>query len=727
MKKLLKLLAWLVGALVVLLLALIIVLPLLIDPNDYKPDITRLVQDKTGRELQIQGDIELSVFPWLGVELPALSLSNAVGFDAPHMLAIKQLDVRAKLLPLLRGELEVGTVVLHGLQVNLARNAEGVSNWDDLLARFAADSEAAPPAGSAAGALPPLALGGVELRDAAITFTDAQAARQVSIAPLNLELGEFRFGVPAPLHLDANFSTTNPALQLALTLDGELLADPAAQQFGMTDMAMRMTASGDSLPVSPLDVQLDTPRLHADLATQTAVIETLRVALAGVELTVDAKASHLLGDAPQVSGKFALAPFSPAEVLAALQMPTPERADPASLGHAEVTAVFAATPNSMELEPLTLVLDDTTVQGRLAVTDFASQALRFDLNVDALDADRYLPPAAEDAPEAAESGALDAIRLPVEPLDTLNVDGALAVGQLKLAGLALHKINLTLAAHDGQVHLAPVRAALYGGSYAGDIRYNVSGAAPQLAVQQKLTGVQLGELLTALLDLHRFSGTATLDMQLKGGGATVGDLRRSLDGTASMALRDGALEGANLWQAISGAYADLRGTERKTATGVPTDQRTPITELSMSLQLQDGLARNDDLKARLPFLAVTGAGTADLVQEELDYRLQAKVLGTAEAHGLAGMEDLTGLTIPVHLSGSFAAIGFEIGIGDALKAKAAARTDAAKAAADERAAQAKAAARAEAEKKAQELREAEEAAKEKARQKLKDRLKGLGD
>ena len=117
----------------------------------------------------------------------------------------------------------------------------------------------------------------------------------------------------------------------------------------------------------------------------------------------------------------------------------------------------------------------------------------------------------------------------------------------------------------------------------------------------------------------------------------------------------------------------------------------------------------------------------DLVRETLDYRLQAKVLGTAQAHGLAGVEELQGLTIPVHLAGSFSDFGFQTDVGAALKAKTAAQVDAAKAAARKHAAQAKA----EAEKKAQAIKEAEEAAKkaaeEAARQKLKDRLKGLGD
>src|SRR5690606_37674427 len=159
-----------------------------------------------------------------------------------------------------RGELEVGTVVLHGLQANLARTADGVNNWDDLVTRLAAEEQAPAADAAAPGALPPLALGGVEIRNAAITYTDAQVARRITLAPLDLPLRELRFGPPADLDRHADLATTSPPLRLALILDGELLADPAAQRFGLMDVPMRMAASGDSLPVSPLDVQLDTPR-----------------------------------------------------------------------------------------------------------------------------------------------------------------------------------------------------------------------------------------------------------------------------------------------------------------------------------------------------------------------------------------------------------------------------------------------------------------------------------
>ena len=77
MKKQFKILLYTIGFVVVLVIAAAVTATLLINPNDYKDDIVKVVHDKTGRELQLKGDIKLSLFPWLGLELGQTSLGNA--------------------------------------------------------------------------------------------------------------------------------------------------------------------------------------------------------------------------------------------------------------------------------------------------------------------------------------------------------------------------------------------------------------------------------------------------------------------------------------------------------------------------------------------------------------------------------------------------------------------------------------------------------------------------
>ena len=123
--KRLRILLWIVMVLAVLAVGTVLVLTQLVDPNEYKPQIARIVAEKTGRDLDLQGDLQLTFFPWLGVETGKLSLANAPGFGETPMVSVENARVQAKLLPLLKRRLEVDTVVLDRPVVHLQVDASG--------------------------------------------------------------------------------------------------------------------------------------------------------------------------------------------------------------------------------------------------------------------------------------------------------------------------------------------------------------------------------------------------------------------------------------------------------------------------------------------------------------------------------------------------------------------------------------------------------------------------
>ena len=124
-----------IGLVIILVLSIGVITITLInfDPNNYKDTIAAKIKEQTGRTLNINGDIDLTLYPWLGINVESISLSNAANFGDTPFLETKTIKARAKLLPLLRKELEMDTLILHGAKVNLARDAKGVNNWDDLV------------------------------------------------------------------------------------------------------------------------------------------------------------------------------------------------------------------------------------------------------------------------------------------------------------------------------------------------------------------------------------------------------------------------------------------------------------------------------------------------------------------------------------------------------------------------------------------------------------------
>ena len=190
MKSTLKILAWLLGLVVVLVILAAIVLPRFFDPNDFRGEIADAVREKTGRELIIEGDLKLTVIPWLGVSIGRTSLSNDPAYGDTPMVAIEDASVGVRLIPLLSRRIEVSEVRLEGLRLNLVRDAAG-SNWDSLVA---ANEETPAPASEpdAGSSFNLKQVGGIRVRDAQVSFRD-----KVDNIGLKAQLGQFVTGAIA--------------------------------------------------------------------------------------------------------------------------------------------------------------------------------------------------------------------------------------------------------------------------------------------------------------------------------------------------------------------------------------------------------------------------------------------------------------------------------------------------------------------------------------------------
>jgi AsmA protein len=203
----------LLGLLGVLLLLLVIVavyLAATFDPNAYKERIEAEVMEATGRELTLAGSIELTLFPSLGLRLEDARLANAAGFEDAPFAELRVIDLAVAVMPLLRGELEVQRIEADGVTLRLARDADGRSNWDDLLERAEAgrDASAARPERDPGPARPRITLdeleiAGLEVTNLRVEWDDRQAGTRMLLAPVNLQLKGFRPGLETPVKLDA--------------------------------------------------------------------------------------------------------------------------------------------------------------------------------------------------------------------------------------------------------------------------------------------------------------------------------------------------------------------------------------------------------------------------------------------------------------------------------------------------------------------------------------------
>jgi len=647
MKKLVKVLAAVVGIVVVVVVAAVILIPMLVDPNDYKDRIESAVREETGRELRIEGDIELSVFPWLGLEMGVVELGNAPGFDEKVFARTERVDVHVELLPLLGREIRMDTVTVHGLRLNLARDADGRGNWEDLAQAGGAPPEGKRPEKGEGPAIAALAVGGLDVRDAEVTWADARSGERYELSGLTVRTGELTPGVP--VELEVGFDVKGPrGLAGRVELGASVSISRDGERFEARDLALDVAVSGEAIPAGEVEASL-AAGVTADLRQQTLNVSALELALLDVVLTGDLAVTGLQAT-PQVTGSINVADFNPRALLDDLGVAL-ETSDETALTAAGLALKISASPTAVSLQPFEIKVDETTISGNVEVTDPARAALRFDVNVDAVDVDRYLPPQGDAEPASPGAAASSAGTIPSEQLRALDAEGSMRIGALTVAKLNLTDVAVTLAAKDGLIRLDPIQARLYQGTYEGHVRLDARGDVPKLAVDERLAGVEAGPLLDDLQDGDgRLTGTGDVTLKLSASGAAPEAMKRTLDGEVEFSFSNGAVKGINVARMIREAKAKLQG---KTLAAGEREQSTDFSALTGSVQLRDGVATNEDLLAKSPLLRVEGRGTASLPEETVDYRLKTTVVATTEGQGGADLAELSGVPIPIRVRGTF--------------------------------------------------------------------------
>lgn len=651
MSKLVKSLAIGLGGLVLLLLLVAGLAVALFDANAFKTQIVDAVKAQTGRELRIDAPIDLKLFPWLAVSLGKVSLSNAPGFGEAPFLRVDEVRARVKLLPLLGRRVEADSLVVKGLELNLGKDKAGKANWEGMSPAEKAPKEGQPkpaPESGGAGGLAAFGIGGIDVQGAKIAWSDQQSGGRYSVEGLTLQSGPVSFGAPFPITLGVNLKADAPRWQARLDGKGHLTI---TEDFGvrLPDLELRMKAEGDGLPGGAMAIDL-AAGVDYDARAQTLAVTPLSVSGPAVKVTGELRGEKL-GTQPAFRGRLDIGETNVRELLAAFGAGVIKTADPGVLRKLTAKIEFTANDRSAEAGKLSLRLDDSEITGRVAIADFAGPAYRFDLKLNQIDIDRYLPPPSSE--KAGKPGADAKVAapppgaiIPLSPLRALDLQGKLAVGALKSAGIRMSDVRVDLKAKGGVVEKR-VDGRLYEGSAGMTVGLDARQATPGLSLKASLKGIKVGPFLKDAVGEDRLTGTGDVDADLRWQGLAERQIKESLNGTTKLVFRDGAVKGFNIGELIRNAKAKLSGGQVSGG-----QQQTDFSELSGSAAITNGVIANKDLQAKSPLLRVTGEGAVNLPAEKIDYTATVTIVGSLEGQGGAELKELQGIPIPVRFTGN---------------------------------------------------------------------------
>jgi len=616
-----KAVKWVIGilvGLVVLVIALLLIVPQFIDIQKYKPEIEKQASQAAGRPLTIGGDLRLSLFPWAVIGLSDLHLGNSPGYKEKDLLYVKSFDVEVKLLPLISKDVQVKRFVVDGLRLNLEKNKEGRGNWEGI----GKTPDKAPPA-------PP--------KD---TARKPEEKTEGGFPLKALEVGEFAVKNASFLYLDQGTGEKRELSGLTLTLQDVSLDRP---------IRLMLTALLDNQPLSlegslgPVGREFAVAKIPVDMTLKA--FKEVNLSLKGTVVT----ATQQFDVGLQVNS------FSPRKVFSAMGKPFPVTTrDPEALTKVALKATLKGSPDRISLSQGALDLDESKLNFSLNAKEFSKPDVAFDLNLDKINVDRYLPPSSPKGVAKEEKGkAAPAASKKTDyaPLRKMVVNGTVKVGMLTAMGAKVEDVNLKVAGKNGIFHVDPLTAKVYQGGVTAKTALDVRQDVPKTTVDFQTKGVQAGPLLRDVLKKDLLEGTANADASIHMEGDDPELIKRTLDGKGQFLFTDGALKGI-----------DLAGMARdaKAAFGLAKEgeqkPKTDFSELNAPFTITKGLVNTTGTTMNSPLLRVLATGKANLVDESLDMRVETKVVGSLK--GQADTKQREGITVPILVTGTFSSPSF---------------------------------------------------------------------
>ncbi|OHC70041.1 MAG: hypothetical protein A3H93_00885 [Rhodocyclales bacterium RIFCSPLOWO2_02_FULL_63_24] len=634
----------------------------LFDGEKIKDEASRVMLEQTQRKLDISGKLELSIWPDVGIKLGRLTLSEPGGKE--EFLALESARLAVAVMPLLSKQVKVRRVEIDGFKATLVKRKNGTLNIADLLGGGGEQPKVG--ADKAASAPLQIDIAGIRLANAQFIWRDEKSGSTTTLSALDLASGRVQAeGAKQTLAVEAlslaakgksgadAFEVKLEAPKLALAPDkagGESLSLAARLSGAGRNVAAKLVLSGVEGNAQALKIG----KLALDVDATSG--ETALKAHLDSPVTADIAAQSLALE--KIAGSVAL--VNP-------QMPMKQLKLPVS---GNLRADFAHQTAALELATQ---FDESKIATKLKVAQFAPLALGFDLDIDRLNVDQYLPPATKED-KAAKEGKLD-----FSALKGLDVNGAIRIGSLQVSKLKLAKLTAKIKIAGGRLDLAPLTLNLYEGSANGSLSLNAAGNT--VAIKQNLAGVSIHPLLKDFADKDLVEGRGSVALDVTSHGDTVTAMKKALGGSVAVSLKDGAIKGINLAQSLRDLKAKLGAAsgKREDATQqAKAGDKTDFSELTASLKIANGVAHNDDLSMKSPFLRLSGAGDVDIGGGQMNYLAKASVVASSAGQGGQGLEHLKGLTIPVRVTGPFENLSYKVEFGslvsDAAKAKVAEKT-----------------------------------------------------
>jgi uncharacterized protein involved in outer membrane biogenesis len=570
------------------------------DFNQYKGIIAEQAKAATGRDLVIEGDlnIELSLTPRIAVN--GVTFANASWGSKPNMVKVKRFAAEIQIISLLSKQIKINQIILEGVELLAEKNKAGKANWE-----FSATASKSADKSSAGGETILPVVNNVHLKDIQIVYNDAQAGQNYNLNLASVDLKSD--GLDAPLELLVKGAINNQTFSVG----GQLGSIRAIMGGGMIPIKLNIEALKTKIG---LDGNVGMPGGKAKA--------NLNLAVDGASLAKTLDAAVVL--APELKN---------------VELP--------------IKGVFKISSTVKLDGPTKIALDDLSAAiGPLAMTGSLDVNLggvrpeiKAMIKTDTLNLDQLLPKKAAKAEPAKKSEPGDGRVFPNDPLPLAGLKAADAnvkfdATKIIVDGMEINDVTVTLSLKNGRLSIDPLGAIVAGGKINGQVQLDTSKKTPSLKTKIIVKQLDYGILLAQRGMDKIASGKADVLIDVFGSGSSVRQLMAGLGGIVRIVTENGKLES----NALNNVSADIGNflnskDDKKIRCGV------------VHFNIINGLAKVHALVFETGGISIIGVGSTNLADESLKLRVDPRSKKTNLA---------TVAMVPVNIKGTYSKPDWEI-------------------------------------------------------------------
>lgn len=641
-----------ISTIAALLIIAAVSLTTLVDPNDYKQEITSAVYDATGREITFSGDISLTFFPWFGISLGEVSMTNPQGFPTETFASVKKAQASIKVMPLFYRELEFSDVILSGVTLNLVENKSGKNNWtftppketSSKPKRRGSIIESPKPkaAPTDSVALAALFIESLSITDTNITYENLRNGKKYSVIALSLSSSAFRAGEPFELKVSGVAESTAPAVISPFQLTVEATPSADLTVVDITDLHVVLEPEGTVIPGGEASI-----RMHSSL---TAHIKDKYIAIRKGELSTYNTTMNLDGKVAyakdlNVQANVAVnADYREVAKALGVSAPQPEN-DNSEL---TVSTQLKLFPDNIALNDIQGSLSGHPLNGDFLYFFGKDPQLRLRFNAEYLNLDPYIALAellSKDdntskkgkKPAKKKAKAKSAVKgrntnveqnaqkniekaFAPETLAKLDATVDIAINKLVVKELAVSNIKIMGKGKDGVVTVDPLDFTVFNGDVNSTVKTDLRGALPISSITVTTDKMDLGNITKTLAGTEYISGSLFLNASMSAYGMTKETVGRTLNGKATFNATNGTLQGLDILP--KGSLELFQGKTREKIESSLTAQ--PYEVIRGTLFAKNGRVSNNDFMVKAAEMDAKGSGFANLASDSVHYKAEIK-------------------------------------------------------------------------------------------------------